>query len=64
LTIMGISTFLKRNSQSKHIDTKSGDSGHFCITAYNLEQEWDEADSETFEQVMYEVAEKLGVEII
>ena len=30
----------------------------------DMEDEWDEADAEEFEQVMYQAAEKLGVEII
>ena len=30
----------------------------------DMEDEWDEADAEEFEQVMYQAADRLGVEII
>lgn len=37
--------------------------GEFCKLA-GLEKEWEEADGETFELVLEEAAEILGVEII
>jgi len=48
----------------KNSDTWNGEDCRTLCGFADMEQEWDEADAEEFEQVMYQAAEKLGVEII
>ena len=48
----------------KNSDTWNDEDCRTLCGFADMEQEWDEADAEEFEQVMYQAAEKLGVEII
>ena len=48
----------------KNSDTWNDEDCRTLCGFADMEQDWDEADAEEFEQVMYQAAEKLGVEII
>ena len=48
----------------KNSDTWNDEDCRTLCGFADMEQEWDEAQADYFEDVMYEAAEKLGVEII
>jgi hypothetical protein len=48
----------------KNSDTWNDEDCRTLCGFADMEQEWDDADSEEFEQVMYQAADRLGVEII
>ena len=48
----------------KNSDTWNDEDCRTLCGFADMEQDWDEADAEEFEQVIYQAAEKLGVEII
>ena len=55
---------IKVADRIKESDTWDDDDCRTLCRFADMEQEWDDADAEDFEQVMYQAAEKLGVEII
>ena len=48
----------------KNSDTWNDEDCRTLCGFADMEDEWDEADAEEFEQVMYQAADRLGVEII
>lgn len=50
--------------ETKNSDTWNDEDCRTLCGFADMEDEWDEADAEEFEQVMYQAADRLGVEII
>ncbi len=59
-----IMEIVKVADRIKNSDTWNADDCRTLCGFADMEDEWDEADAEEFEQVMYQAAERLGVEII
>ena len=59
-----IMEIVKVADRIKNSDTWNDEDCRTLCGFADMEQDWDEADAEEFEQVMYQAAEKLGVEII
>ena len=59
-----IMEIVKVADRIKNSDTWNEEDCRTLCGFADMEQDWDEADAEEFEQVIYQAAEKLGVEII
>lgn len=59
-----IMEIVKVADRIKNSDTWNDDDCRTLCGFADMEQEWDDADAEEFEQVMYQMADRLGVEII
>ena len=59
-----IMEIVKVADRIKNSDTWNEEDCRTLCGFADVEQDWDEADAEEFEQVIYQAAEKLGVEII
>ena len=59
-----IMEIVKVADRIKNSDTWNDEDCRTLCGFADMEQDWDEADAEEFEQVIYQAAEKLGVEII
>lgn len=61
---VSIIDIIKVADRIKESDTWNDDDCRTLCEFADMEDEWDEAQADYFEDVMYEAAEKLGVEII
>ena len=59
-----IMEIVKVADRIKNSDTWNDEDCRTLCGFADMEQDWDEADAEEFEQVMYQAADRLGVEII